>query len=489
MNAATTGTPLWTADEALAATAGRPASARRPAWQASGVSIDSRTCRPGDLFVALAGPNFDGHRFVAAALRAGAAAAIVAESPADAPADADLVVVEDTDAALTGLGRFARDRTGAGIAAITGSVGKTGTKEGLACALAAFGATHATHGNLNNRWGVPLSLARMPRDSRFGVFELGMNHAGELTPLSRLVRPNIAIVTTVAAAHLEFFANLAAIADAKAEIFAGMRPDGVAILNRDNPYFARLAAAATALGIRSVVGFGEHAEAQARLDRYTAAPSGGDVVATVNGRALAYTLAMPGRHAAINSLAILAAVEALGVDAATAVAQLARWQPPPGRGARRRVGTREGDFELIDDSYNASPAAVRAAIDVLAAAQPVGNGRRIAVLGDMLELGNRAPELHAELAGPLVAYGIDLVFTAGPNMAHLVARLPSAMRGGHADNSAELTATVRDCVRAGDVVLVKGSLGSRMAVVVDALSGKAAGSRTACAGQGERHAL
>jgi UDP-N-acetylmuramoyl-tripeptide--D-alanyl-D-alanine ligase len=483
--------PLWTAAEALAATGGRASSGKD--WRAAGVSIDSRSCAAGDLFVALAGPNFDGHDYVAAALGRGAAAAIVSRRPANVPADAALVLVDDTMTALDDLGRCARRRTGAQIVAITGSVGKTSTKEGLAHALSVFGPTHATSGNLNNQWGVPLSLARMPRASRFGVFELGMNHAGELTPLSRLTRPDVAIVTTIAAAHLEFFDSVGAIAEAKAEIFAGMTPTGTAILNRDNPWFATLAEAAWARGIETVVGFGEHAEANVRLDRYQPTPEGCDVGAMIAGQNLRYRLAMRGRHAALNSLAILAAVDALGADIVVAAAALATLQPPKGRGQRLDIAGPNGAFALLDDSYNASPASIRAAIEVLASTPLPGDGRRIAVLGDMLELGPDAARLHAGLAAVLVDAGIDLVFAAGANMAHLYDALPPAMRGGHAATSAELLPAVSARIGGGDVVLVKGSLGSRMALIVDALTQAgephanggtrhAGRGRTACAG-------
>ena len=475
--------PLWTAMEVAAATGGQRQGPLD--WAAHGVSIDSRTCAPGDLFVAIVGERLDGHAYVAAALERGAAAAIVTHRPDDVPADAPLLLVDDTQTALEDLGRCARRRTGAQVVAITGSVGKTGTKEGLAHALAAFGQTHATTGNLNNQWGVPLSLARMPQATQYGVFELGMNHAGELTPLSKLVRPDVAIITTIAAAHLEFFDSVGAIADAKAEIFAGMERGCTAILNRDNPWFATLAAAAWARGIETVIGFGEHPEAQVRLERYQPTADGCDVGASIAGQHLRYRLAASGRHAALNSLAILAAADAVGVDIVAAAATLATLQPPKGRGRRQTVDGPAGRFTLIDDSYNASPASMRAAIEVLATTAPDGEGRRIAVLGDMLELGADAPRLHAGLAAPLIDSRIDLVFAAGPNMANLYETLPPAMRGGHAATSAELLSAIAARIGAGDVVLVKGSLGSRMALIVDALSqplADGAPPRAACAG-------
>ncbi|MEK9661845.1 MAG: Mur ligase family protein, partial [Alphaproteobacteria bacterium] len=285
---------------------------------------------------------------------------------------------------------------------------------------------------------------------------------------SKLVRPDVTIITTIAAVHLEFFDSVGAIAEAKAEIFAGMSRHGVAILNRDNSWFATLAEIAWARGIENVIGFGEHPDAQVRLERYQPTDEGCDVGASIAGQNLRYRLAARGRHAAINSLAILAAVDALGVDINVAAATLATLQPPKGRGRRSQVMTEGGSFLLIDDSYNASPASMRAAFEVLATT-PATQGRRIAVLGDMLELGDDAPRLHTALAGPLTEVGIDLVFTAGPNMSGLFDALPPAMRGGHAETSQELLAALQARIATGDTVLVKGSLGSRMGLIVDAL--------------------
>ena len=465
-----TAAALWSADEITRATGGRvPPGMAASGWAASGVSIDSRTLDRGDLFVALKGPNFDGHDHVAAARRAGAAAALVQRLPDGLAAGERLVLVENTDLALEALGRAARGRTDARICCITGSVGKTGTKEALATALAALGPTAASRGNLNNRWGVPLSLARMPRDSAFGVFELGMNHAGELTPLSRLSRPHVAIITTITDAHLEFFASIEEIADAKAEIFAGMDERGVAILHRDSPHYDRLAAAARTSGVGRIVGFGVDGEAEARLIEHRPGGDGDEVRAALFGREITYRVGLAGRHWAINSLAVLAAVDALGGDVTRAAATLATLKPLVGRGARHSVAMQGGSFEIIDESYNASPAAMRAAFAMLAGRTPGPGGRRIAVLGDMLELGADAAALHAQLAGDLADAKIDLVFTAGPHMAALDAVLPAAMRGGHAVDSTALSRLLTAAPRAGDVLLVKGSLGSRMAPVVDAL--------------------
>ncbi|MDZ4738251.1 MAG: UDP-N-acetylmuramoylalanyl-D-glutamyl-2,6-diaminopimelate--D-alanyl-D-alanine ligase [Rhodospirillaceae bacterium] len=459
-------TPLWTAAD-VATALGCPAPSRD--WTSSGVSIDSRTLEPGDLFVALAGPNRDAHGFVADALRGHAAAAIVSRRPENVAADAPLLVVPDTQAALERLGQAARERSEARRIAVTGSVGKTGTKEMLRLVLGAQAPTHASVGSYNNLWGVPLTLARMPRETIYGVFELGMNHAGELAPLSRQVKPQVAIVTTIEAVHLEFFASVADIADAKAEIFAGMGPGGVAVLNRDNAHFARLAKKAEAAGLARIVGFGSDAAAEARLIDCSLHATCSAVTAAIGGTRLDYCLAVPGRHWVMNSLSVLAAVQAVGADVGDAAASLARMMPPKGRGQRFRVALPEGGFDLIDESYNASPVAVRAALAVLGRATIKQGGRRIAILGDMRELGVQAPLLHAGLAADIEENKIDLVYCCGPMMAHLHEALPATRRGAHAADSAALAPLVRRAIRPGDVVLVKGSLGSRMAPVVETL--------------------
>lgn len=455
---------LWTSAAAARATGGR----NNRSWSATGVSIDSRQVERGDLFVALVGERFDGHDFVADAFARGGGGAVVSRRPADIADNRPLLTVADTMAALTALGAAARERTSAKIIAITGSVGKTGTKEALRIALSAQGATTATAGNLNNQIGVPLSLARMPHNAAFGIFELGMNRPGEIAALSRLVRPHVAIITTIESVHTEFFESVADIADAKAEIFAGMA-DGTAVLNRDNPYFPWLADAAHRAGVSRVVGFGAHPEATARLIDCEIHSSYSRVTAVIGGRTVTYRINAPGRHWVINSLAVLAAAGAVGADVAAAAGELAKLVPLKGRGQRHRVLTHGGSFDLVDESYNASPASMRAAIAVLAAAQPGFDGRRIAVLGDMLELGSDAPRLHAALAHDLIHAGVDLVFAAGPHMRHLYDALPADMRGGYAPTAAELTLLVTAQVRPGDVVTVKGSYGSKMNVVIDAL--------------------
>ena len=458
------GPALWTAAEAAVSTGG---SAAAP-WTAGGVSIDTRTLRTGDLFVAIEGPQFDGHAFVADALARGAVAAVVSRVPRDIPADAPLLLVDDTMRALEDLGRAARARSVARIIGVTGSVGKTGVKEALRTVLSAQAPTVANAGNLNNHWGLPLSLARMPRSIAFGVFEMGMNHPGELDALTRLARPHVAVITTVEAVHKEFFASTEAIADAKAEIFVGIEPGGVAVLNRDSPQFSRLAAAAGGY-VGTVVGFGRHRQAMVRLLTVETDDKGSRVRASAAGETLDYRLNVSGAHWVSNSLCVLATVMAAGADVRAAAAGLARFTVPRGRGRRSVVTTAEGAFEVIDDSYNASPVSMAAAFEVLGRALPGPGGRRLAMLGDMLELGDDARDLHIALAGPLRENGIDLVFTAGTAMAHLAAALPASMRGGHAVDSAALVPLVTAAVRPGDVVTVKGSAGSRMGLIVEAL--------------------
>jgi len=460
---------LWQSQEAVAAMRGR-GEAR---WQAGGISIDSRTVEPGDLFVALQGPRFDAHDFVAGAFAAGSVAAVVSHIPDGLADDAPLVLVEDPLAALERLAVAARERSTARRIAITGSVGKTGSKEALRTVLATQGPTHASAGSYNNQWGVPLSLARMPAVTRYGIFEIGMNHPGEILPLTGLVRPEIAIVTAIEAAHTEFFADVEAIADAKGEIFAGMTADGVAILNRDNPHFARLAGHARAAGIRRVLGFGEHEESWAHLLDCSLHATCSAVSATVGGRRIDYSIGAPGRHWVMNSLAVLAAVEAVGADIAAAAANFSKVAAPKGRGERSRLAHAGGTIELIDESYNASPAAVRAALGVLAHAKPGPNGRRIAVLGDMRELGAQAEALHVALAPDIAEAGVDRVYAVGPLTARLFEALPRERRGERTATSAEMIPLLLSQLRAGDVVLVKGSLGTRMGPIVDALKAQA----------------
>jgi UDP-N-acetylmuramoyl-tripeptide--D-alanyl-D-alanine ligase len=455
-------TPLWSSAEAAAATGGTNTFD----WYASGVSIDTRTLLAGDLFVALAGPKFDGHDFVVNAFEKRAAAALVAKRSPGLRAEAPLLIVADTQVALEALGRASRKRSKAKIVGVTGSVGKTGTKEALRCAFERQGRSFASAGSLNNQWGVPLSLARMPQDTNFGIFEMGMNHAGEIAALTGLVRPHIAVITTIEPAHLGHFASLEAIADAKAEIFAGVEPGGAAVLNRDNRFFARLAAAAAANGITRILGFGAHEEASVRLLNCHLHATASAVTAAVMGEIIDYSVALPGRHWVMNSLAVLAAVNAAGGDVGMAAAAMATLTGLDGRGRRHRITFATGTAELIDESYNASPASMRAAFAVLGGIELGPGGRRIAVLGDMLELGAEAQRLHAELAAPLLAANVDLVFTVGNDMRALEAALPTERRGAHAATSTEMAGILADRLRPGDVISVKGSYGSRMREVV-----------------------
>ncbi len=458
--------PLWTRDAAVAATGGRCAAD----WQASGVSIDSRTLQPGELFVALAGPTHDGHDHIGKALAAGAVAALAHRVPDGLAAGAPLLLVGDTLEGLRGLGAAGRARSPATCIAVTGSVGKTSTKEMLRHVLAAQAPAFAAAASFNNHWGVPLTLARLPVEARFAVFEIGMNHPGEIRPLTKLARPHVALVTQIAPAHIEYFPDgLAGIADAKAEIFEGLEPGGHAVINRDAPQAERLIARAQALGAR-VMTFGRHADATVRLLDISLHATCSAIKAKVGRETLDYCLSLPGEHMAMNSLGVLAAVQAAGADTIKAAQAMAGLKGLKGRGQRRRIALGDGGVELIDDSYNANPVSMAAAFAVLGQARPGPGGRRIAVLGDMLELGDQRDPLHAGLAAPLLAAGVDLVFACGTGMAALIAALPADKRGAHTAESAQLAQRLLAALRPGDVVLVKGSLGSRMARVVEALT-------------------
>jgi UDP-N-acetylmuramoyl-tripeptide--D-alanyl-D-alanine ligase len=465
--------PLWTRDEIVAATGARTLG---DVGAVAGASIDTRTLAPGDLFFAIKGEARDGHDFVRAALGKGAAAAVVAEQRAAEFAGAGtLIAVADVLEAMRALGRAARARTKAQIVAVTGSVGKTGTKEALRLVLAAQGATHASVASYNNHWGVPLTLARMPREAAFAVFEIGMNHSGEIDPLTRLVRPHVAIITTVEPVHIEYFRSIWSIADAKGEIFAGIEPGGAAVINRDNPYYERVRAHAAASSAGRIVSFGEHAEADVRAERIILKADMSVVEARVFGAPLVYRLGTPGRHVALNSLSVLAAAHVLGCDLARAGLTLAELKPPVGRGERILLKGRDGDFLLIDESYNANPASMRAALATLGQIEPGFRGRRIAVLGDMLELGAEGPALHGALVETVKASGVDLVFAAGPLMKNLFAALPVDRQGAYAATAAEIEDAVSGAVRAGDVVMVKGSNSVRMGRIVKALNDRYGG--------------
>ncbi len=449
---------LWEAADLRAATGGVMASA----FAANGVAIDSRGLTPGDLFIALRAAR-DGHDFVTAALRQGAAGAMVDHRPADLPSDAPLLLVKDTQAGLTALGAYGRTRATGKVFAITGSVGKTTTKEMLRAILATQTTVHAAEASHNNQWGVPLTLARLPPDAGAAVVEIGMNHAGEILPLARLARPHAAIITAIAPAHIGNLGSLDAIAREKASLLAGVIAGGVAVLPAESEFLPLLRAAAA--GLR-VITFGE--PGAARLIAFAGDAAGSTVRADIGGREFTFRLGLAGRPMALNALAALAAATALGFDPEIGAAALADFRGLAGRGARRPIRLpKGGTATLIDESYNASPAAMRAALAVLA----LQKGRRVAVLGDMLELGAAGAAEHAALAAA-AASSADLVFACGPLMRQLFAAIPAAQQGAYAPDSASLAPLLEASLGAGDVVLVKGSLGSRMRVITARLEGE-----------------
>jgi len=499
-------TPLWTAAELVEATGGTLSAP----FAANGVSIDTRTLQPNDLFVALRGETGDGHAFAADALARGAAGAMVHQ---DVPGAGPLLRVDDTLAALSRLGGFSRARFGGLVVAVTGSVGKTTTKEMLRSMLSALGPTHAAVASYNNHWGLPLTLARTPSDAAFCVVEIGMNHAGEIAPLARLARPHVAVITAVEKAHIGHLGSIEAIADEKVSICRGLEPGGVAVLPADSPLLPRLRAA---VGQARVVTFGAAPDADVRLVSAEADADGSDVVAEVGGQALRFRLNAPGPHMVLNALAALAAAFSAvswpgsvswpglarpstsllrppqqvvdgraesGHDAgATGRASpliekvlraLESFTPVAGRGTRRQLALPGGTALLLDESYNGNGASMRAALAVLAL-QPAT--RRIAVLGDMLELGDAGPAEHAELAGP-VAEAADRLFACGKLMRHLFDTVPPHIRAAYAPDSAALADAVTHHVAPGDAILVKGSLGSRMKTIVNALDALSAGTR------------
>ena len=478
---------LWTASEVLAATDGQGPGG----WRASGVTIDSRTVQPGDLFVAIKGPNFDGHRFVDEALRRGAVAALVQRRPEGLDDGARLVRVKDSLRGLQDLGRAARRRSSARILGITGSAGKTGSKEALRCALSAQGKTEANAASFNNHWGVPLSLARLPRDAAFGIFEMGMNHAGELSELTQMVLPDVALITNIGLAHLAFFTSPTRIADAKAEIFEGLNDQGAAVLPRDDRQYDRLAATANRLGVRYLITFGRHPEADLRLIKADCGSQTSRVTLELFGETLRYRLPVPGEHWVLNSLGVLAAVRAAGANVETAARAFDNLKAGKGRGAQiivtlpARQGRPGGDIRIIDDSYNANPLSLRAGLKVLAGMTPQAGGRRVVLLGEMLELGEETPRHHAALKDPIVQAGVELALTCGAAMTDLDRQLPAALRGHHFADSQALAEAAVTLLRPGDIVLVKGSLGSQMARVVTALT--ALGSAADDSGSAETH--
>lgn len=452
--------PLWTSAELRAATNATLAAD----VAVTGVSIDSRSLAQGDIFIALRDQR-DGHEFVADALAQGAALVMVDHTPPGTVDATKLLRVADTLAGLTALGAAGRARAAARVVGVTGSVGKTTTKEMLRVALRAFGTTHAAAASHNNHWGVPLTLARLPRDAAYAVIEMGMNNRGEIAPLSRLAQPHVGIITSIGTAHIGNLGSQAAIAAEKGDIIAGIAPGGTAILPADSAFLSELTTRARNARLQ-VMTHGEAAGADARLISYQASAVGGDAEIMLAGQRLSLCLATPGRHVALNACAVLAAVKALGLAPDIAATALADFTAGAGRGALRRIAVKGGEALLIDDSYNASVASVRAGLAVLAA-QPAR--RRILAFGDMLELGAEGPAQHAALAED-TQKNCDLVFCCGPLSNHLFQALPTAQRGGHFPDSTSLAPALRAALKPGDAVLVKGSLGSRMGVIIKTLT-------------------
>ncbi|EAU42831.1 UDP-MurNAc-pentapeptide synthetase [Fulvimarina pelagi HTCC2506] len=463
---------LWETGVLIEAMRARPVGMDLPGG-ITGISIDSRSLKEGDAFFAIAGDRFDGHDFLTNARRAGAALHVVSEKrlPALGRMQAPMLVVDDVLAALGRLAEAARARSKAKIIAVTGSVGKTTTKEALRQGLSACGSVHASVASFNNHWGVPLSLARLPADSRFAIFEIGMNHPGEIRPLVKLVRPHAAIVTLIAAAHLGHFRDLDEIADAKAEIFEGIVPGGSAIINADDAKCMRLAAAAKAAGVTNVLTFGEAEGADFRMTEYDPDAEGAALIADIAGQEVYVRLSMPGRHFAQNTLCVLGAAHVAGADIAKVAEALAEWRAMKGRGERFQLPMPGGgEIILFDDSYNANPASMRAAIETLANAKLSENGRRIAVLGDMKELGGHSPTLHAELAEPLKDAGIARVLLVGEE----IKPLAEALGDEEIECTTHKTPTEAEeqlfsDMRAGDAIMVKASRSIGLEKVVAAL--------------------
>ncbi len=452
--------PLWTSEAIVAATGGRLGGAP---FAVNGVSIDSRDITAGDMFVALAGER-DGHDFVAGALAEGAVASLTTR-----PLPGSCVVVDDTLKALERLGEAARIRAGsARRGAVTGSVGKTSVTQAIRAGLERAGRAHSSVKSYNNHIGVPLTLARMPADTQRAIFEIGMNHADEIIPLTRMVRPHAVAITTVGAVHVENFPEgEAGVAKAKAEIFSGLEPGGTAVLNADSTWFDYLSAEARKAGA-TVRTFGLAAGANAQLRDFAVTDGAARVEAVVDGQPISFPLLQTGSHWGAMSLCAILMLRALDVDMRTALSALSQFAPLAGRGAERAVRLPGGSFTLVDDSYNANPISVGAALRTLGS-RPA-KGRRIAVLTDMLELGEQSPAYHAGLAEPIEAAGIDLVFGAGPLMKYLWEALPPTRRGGYAVDAAGLQPLVVQAVEPGDVVMVKGSRDSKAKALAEALA-------------------
>ncbi len=460
---------LWTTSDLMAAMHGRPMGNLPEGI--TGISIDSRSLGKGEAFFAIKGDRVDGHDYAGIAMANGATLLVVSEAklPALGRLNAPMIVVDDVLDAMVRLGCAARDRSAAKIIAVTGSVGKTTTKEMLRHMLQPSGRVHASVASFNNHWGVPLTLSRMPENTDFGIFEIGMNHADEIRPLVKMVRPHVAIITTIAAAHLGNFKDLEEIAAAKAEIMEGLVDDGHVILNRDNEQFAMLEKAANALSVAHVHSFGSSAKADFRMVEYAGGSEGGVLWAALDGKTLEIQMGAPGRHIAENALAALGAASLTGADMDAAIAALATLQPEKGRGARHRLAIGQGIFVLIDESYNANPASMRAAISLLKDTALPEGGRRIAILGDMLEMGESSGAVHAGLAAPLLDAGITDIWLAGPEMAHLRDALPDGTHVEYRPLVDELKEFALGSIAAGDVVMIKSSKGTGCGRIVSAL--------------------
>ena len=459
---------LWTAEEAERATDGKAVGD----WQVTGLSIDTRSIEPGEMFVALKDQR-DGHDFVADALGKGATAALVSRVPEGVAADAPLLIVEDVLRALEDMGRHARARAPAKVIGVTGSVGKTSTKEMLRTVFAPNFKTHAAVKSFNNHWGVPLTLARMPADTEIAIIEIGMNAPGEIEPLAKMADLDVAIVTTVAAVHAEAFEDVEGIALEKASIFGGLRKDGVAIFNAD---FETVDIVARAAKPFKSITFGQTEDADFQSTRVQSTGAVSSCLARAHGKEIAFKFQAAGAHFAQNALAVLASAEAVGLELSQAMMNLADWTAPAGRGERRVLKLSGKVLELIDESYNANPTSVGAAMDVLASSAPsLQTGRRIAMLGDMLELGPEEAALHAQLSEHRAIAELDIVHCVGPRMQNLCDALPYDKRGNWYSNSKELIAELDHLLRSGDVVMIKGSLGAKMGPIVEALKQKAQG--------------
>ncbi len=456
---------LWSAADILKATHGQSESVN---WSVNGLSIDSRTLKKGDLFIALEGPEQDGHRFIEQAVLAGAAGVLVHQS--HIKSSVPVIKVHDTQKALIELGQAGRIRSKAKIVGITGSVGKTSTKEMLRLVLSASGNTHASEASFNNHWGVPFSLAKLPIKADFGIFEMGMNHPGEIDNLTRQVRPDIALITAIAPAHLAFFKDIHGITDAKAEIFHGLTTDSSTILPFDSPEYQRLLDHAKRNNVKKIISFGQNKGADIKLLDVISEKETQRINAQYHGLHIKYQLPVIGHHWAVNSLAVVATALQLGVDLKLITAALEAFYPPSGRGQKQALTiSNNREILLIDDSYNANPASVQAALNVLGQTNFKANNRRIAVLGDMLELGSEAAKLHMDLSQAVIQNKIDLVFTCGPFMQHLFKNLPKKIQGAHFANSTLLADKIESVLDDGDIIMIKGSLGSQMKLIINKL--------------------